>query len=107
MTPAPPQRRVVTLEREQLVVTAQLDDTSLPHHAHAVRVVSRVQAVRDGDHGATLEDRGERPLKMAGGPRVEQGSGFVKYQGVGIGQDQTGERDLLGVRGAQGVAGGP
>ena len=43
-------------------MAAQLADPAALQHRHPVGVVRGVQPVRDGDHGAPGENRGEGPL---------------------------------------------
>ena len=63
-----------------------------------VGVVRGVQPVRDGDHGAAVEHRGERALEVAGGARVDQRGRLVEHQRVRVGEHQPGQRELLRLR---------
>ena len=49
--PRPPERGVLPVTRDELVVAAQLGDAAVDDDGDAVGVVRGVQAVRDGDDG--------------------------------------------------------
>src|SRR5664280_401279 len=87
ITPALPERRVLAVPCDQLVVRSQLRDLAVDDHADAVGVVGGVESVRDGDDGASVENRTEGAFEMTRGTRVQQRGRLVEYQGVGIGQD--------------------
>ncbi len=53
VSPTTPQSRVLAAQRHELVVGAQLGDLAVHDHTHAIGVVRGVQAMRDGDDGAT------------------------------------------------------
>ena len=55
-----------------------------------------MKAMRDGDDRSALEQRGDRALKVTRSARVQEGGGFVEHQRVRIGEQQAGDRDLLG-----------
>src|SRR5665648_701076 len=94
--------RLVLLDPHTLVLdeaTSLLDPRAA---RHPVGVVRGLQPVRDGDHRAPGQDHGQRALQVPGGPRVQQRGGLVEHQGVRVEQHQPGQRDLLGLCGAQG-----
>ncbi|MDT7572160.1 MAG: hypothetical protein QOE05_2334 [Actinomycetota bacterium] len=82
-------------------MAAELAHPAILDDRHAVGVVRRVQAVRDSDDRAVLEDGGERPLEVSGRPRVEQRGRLVQHQRVRVGEDQPGQRHLLRLGGVQ------
>src|SRR5699024_9012688 len=96
--PGVPQRGVVAAGRDELGVRADLADAATVDHRDAVRVVRRVEAVRDRDDRAAGEDRAERRLELAGGPRVEEARRLVEDERVRVEQHEARERDLLGLR---------
>ena len=53
-------------------MASEFGDLTVFDHADPVGVVRGVQAVGDRDDGAPGDDGRERPLEVAGGPRVEQ-----------------------------------
>ena len=103
--PATPQRGVLAVQRDELVVRAEFGDHAVDDHAYAVGVVGGVETVRDGDHGATREDGAQGALEVARGARIEQRGRLVKHEGVRVAQDQAGEGQLLGLGGGDGIAG--
>ena len=76
----------------------ELADDAVLDDRDPVGVVRRVQPVRDRDHRAPVEHRRERALEVAGGARVEQRGRLVEHERVRVGQDEPGERELLGLR---------
>ncbi len=96
-----PTARRTTAGGDQLVVRAELGDHPVLHHGHPVGVVRGEEPVRDRDHGATVEDGGQRALEVPGGARVDQRGRLVEDQRVRVGEHEAGERDLLGLGGGQ------
>jgi len=68
-------------------VGAEFADTAVLNHHHQFRIVCRVQAMRDGDHRAPLEEHCDRALEMARRTRVEQGSRLVENERMRIGEE--------------------
>jgi len=60
-----------------------------------------VEAVGDGDDGAVLQDGGEGAFGVAGGGGVEEGGRLVEDEGVGVGEDDPREGELLGLGAVQ------
>jgi len=77
------------------VVAAELGDPAAFHDGDAVGVPGGVEPVRDGDDGTAPDGGGEGLLGAASSGRVEQGGGLVEDEGVGIGEQDTGEGDVL------------
>ena len=102
VAPAVPEGGVRAVGGDQLLVGAELGDPAVLDHRDPVGVMRGVEAVGDGDHGAAVQDRRQRALQVAGGARVEQRGRLVQDQGVGVGQDQAGQGDLLGLGRATG-----
>ena len=98
------ERGVLAVQRDELVVGAQLGDLAVDDHAHAVGVVRGVQAMRDGDDGTTPQDRTQRALEVTRRARVEQRGRLVEHERVGVAQDEPRERQLLGLGGRDGIA---
>ena len=71
------------------------------HDGDAVSVPRRLESVGDGDDGAALDGGGECLLGAASGRRVQQGGGLVEDEGVGIREQHSGERDVLGLGAAE------
>src|SRR5215217_5663560 len=107
VAPAVPEGSVRPVGGDQLGVGAELGDAAVLDHRHPVGVGGGLEAVGDGDHGPAGQDRRQGPLQVAGRPGVEQRGRLVQDQGVGVGQDETGQGDLLGLGGRQGVPAGP
>ncbi len=82
-------------------MAAELGDPAVLEHRHPVGVVCGVESVRDGDDGTPGENRGECPFGAPGGRRVERGGGLVEDQRVRVGEYEPGQRELLGVGGAE------
>ena len=99
--PGVPQGGVRAVGRDQVVVAAELGDPAVLHHRDPVGVVRGVEPVRDRDDGPAGQHRGERPFGAPGGGRVERGGRLVEDQRVRVGEDQPGQRQLLGVGGAE------
>ena len=74
---------------------AELADDAVLDDRDPVGVVGGVQPVGDGDHRATVDDRRERPLEVAGRARVEQRRRLVEHEGVRVGQHEPRQRELL------------
>ena len=100
--PAIPQCGVLALQRDELVVRADLGDDAVDDDAHAVGVVGGVEAVGDGDHGATREDGAKGALEVARRARIEQRGRLVEHERVRVAQDQASEGQLLGLGGGDG-----
>ena len=103
--PGAPECGVLAVEVDELVVAAELDDAPVDDHGDAVGVVGGVEPVGDRDDGAALEQVVHRALERAGGARVDQRRGLVEHQRVRVGDDQPGQRDLLGLRRGEGRSG--
>ncbi len=71
VSPATPQSGVLTAQRDEFIVGTELGDPAVNHHADAIGIVRGVQAVRDGDDGATSKDRAEGALEVTGCARVK------------------------------------
>jgi hypothetical protein len=87
-------------------VRAELPEQAVFDDGDAVGV-RRVEPVRDRDHRAPVEHRPEPALEMARRPRVEQRGCLVEDERVGIGEDEPGERELLGLWRRERLAAGP
>ena len=95
--PGAPEGGVRAVGGDQVVVRPELRDDAVLDHRHPVGVVGGEEPVRDRDHGATLEDHGQRPLEVPGRARVDEGGRLVEHQGVRVGEHQPGQRHLLGL----------
>ena len=71
--PRAPQRRVSPAGGQQIVVAAEFGDAPVPGYRDAVGVVGGVEAVGDGDDGATAEHGSERSFGATRGDGVQGG----------------------------------
>src|SRR5882672_9160385 len=86
---------VEAIGRQQVVVTAALDDAPLRQHHDEIGVLHRGQAVGDDEHGAMLHEAFDRLLHQALRFGVEGARGFVEDQERGIAQQRARDRDAL------------
>src|SRR5215210_8606134 len=91
---------------DELVVGADFLEETVLDDRHAIRVVRGVEAVSNGDDRPAFEHGAERPLEVAGGPRIEQGGGLVEHERVRVGEHQPREGNLLRLCRSQRVAAG-
>jgi hypothetical protein len=57
------------------------------------------------NHRSTFEDGTEGAFEVARRSRVEQCRGFIQHEGVRVGQDEAGQRHLLGLGRSDRMAG--
>ena len=75
----------------------ELGDPAVLDDRDPVGVVGGVQPVRDRDDRPALQHGGQRALEVPGRPRVDQRGRLVEHQRVRVGDDQPGQRELLGL----------
>lgn len=86
---------------------AEFHHPPLLHDGNPIRITSRLQAMRDGDHRPPLQNGGHRPLRVPRRPRVQQRRRLVQHQGVRIGQHHPSQGKLLSLRPVHPVSHGP
>ena len=93
--PGLPQRGVRSAGSDKVIVSPVFADHTVLDDRDCVGIVGRLQAVGNGDHGATVKDCGERLLEVPSRSWVEQGGGLIKHKCVRVGEHQPSQRNLL------------
>jgi hypothetical protein len=93
-----PQVSVFPTRGDQLVVRANLADSTIRHHSNTICIMCGVQPVRNRHNGTALKDRVQGLLQITSRTRIKQTGGLVENQRMWIQQNQPGKRNLLSLR---------
>src|SRR5215831_9891841 len=92
---APPQRRVMAIEPQELIVRALLDDAAMVEHHQPVHAGDGREPVRDRDHGLARHQGAEALLDRRFDLAVERGGRFVEHQDRRVLEDDARDGDAL------------